>query len=56
MRLDLYVGILMFVLFSLHPSTAGSSRGTQAKVWAFAFPWMLDEVQENISSKEKCDE
>lgn len=56
MRVDLYVGILMFVLFSPHPSTAGSSSGIQAMVWAFAFPWMLDEAQGTISSKEKSDE
>lgn len=27
--------------------------GTQAKVWASAFPGILDEVQGSISSKEK---
>lgn len=44
------------MFFPLHPSTVGSPGGTQAKVWAFAFPWMLDEVQGNMSSEEKSDE
>lgn len=65
MRADLYVGVLMCEstltssLCALSPCTLLLQvplEGTQAKVWTSAFPWMLDEVQGSLSSKEKSRE